>query len=59
MPAYRMLVPVEFNAKRNDSGDRENAVISAINNIPGVHVYSDYSEAEEVDTPTQPDEDGQ
>ncbi len=43
MPTYKMNVVIEYDAPRTDSGDRQNAIISAIENIGliGVRVTCD------------------
>jgi hypothetical protein len=59
MPVYRMNVVVRYTARRADSGDIQNAILYAIETSPYVRSVSNDAGAEEVDTPTQPDKDGQ
>ncbi len=47
MPSYQLKVTIEYDAKRDDSGDKGAEILRAIEDIPGVRSTCEY-EAEEV-----------
>lgn len=58
MPYYELKVTIGYGAKRDDSGDRNAAILLAIEDIPGVSWVNEIEVEEVYDVPTQPDESG-